>query len=80
MRASRKPGFVWAGSSNACGPKWPERVLLPGHGHALRSLAMLWLGLPIGSGVHFPLCTGRVSILGYEKESPALVAWNVGGL
>lgn len=57
-----------------------ERVLLFGHGHALRSLAMLWLGLPIGSGVHFPLCTGRVSILGYEKESPALVAWNVGGL
>lgn len=56
------------------------RVLAFGHGHALRSLAMVWLGLPVSQAAHFPLYTGRVSVLGYEKESPALVAWNVGDL
>lgn len=57
-----------------------ERVLVFGHGHALRSLAVVWLGLPVAEGAHFPLYTGRVCVLGYEKESPALVAWNVGDL
>nr|WP_269452184.1 histidine phosphatase family protein [Tessaracoccus coleopterorum] len=57
-----------------------ERVLIFGHGHALRAMAMLWLGLPVDRGAHFPLYTGRVSVLGYEKTSPALVAWNVGEL
>lgn len=55
------------------------KVLLFGHGHALRCLAMLWLGFPVEHAAHFPLATGSVSVLGYEKESPALVAWNVGG-
>lgn len=57
-----------------------RRVLAFGHGHALRSLAMVWAGLPIPQAAHFPLYTGRVSVLGYEKDSPALVAWNVGTL
>ena len=55
-----------------------ERVLIFGHGHSLRAMAMVWLGLPIARGAHFPLHTGRVSVLGYEKTSPALVAWNSG--
>lgn len=55
-------------------------ALVFGHGHALRSLAMVWLDFPIRMAAHFPLHTGGVSILGYEKESPALVAWNVGDL
>lgn len=55
------------------------KVLLFGHGHALRSLAMLWLGFPVEHAAHFPLTTGALSILGYEKDSPAIVCWNSRG-
>lgn len=51
-----------------------------GHGHALRALAMVWLGFPVTAAAHFPFQTGRVAVLGYEKDSPALEAWNVGDL
>lgn len=51
-------------------------VLAFGHGHAMRSLAMVWLGFPVAQGAHFPLRTGAISVLGWEKESPALEVWN----
>lgn len=54
-----------------------ERALVFGHGHSLRVLALCWLGIDIARGQSFPLETGSVSVLGYEKESPAIVHWNM---
>jgi probable phosphoglycerate mutase len=53
-----------------------ERAICFGHGHALRVLAMCWIGIDIVHGGAFPMQTAAVSVLGYEKESPALVQWN----
>lgn len=53
------------------------RVLCFAHGHSLRVLTLTWLGLEIGHGALFPLQTGTVSVLGWEKESPAIVRWNL---
>jgi len=53
-----------------------ERALCFGHGHALRALAMRWLGFDLAVGVHFPLDTSTVSVLGEEKGQPALERWN----
>lgn len=53
-----------------------ERVLIFGHGHALRVLSMLWLGAPVELAASFPLLTGSLSVLGWEKDSPAIVRWN----
>lgn len=57
-----------------------DDALVFGHGHALRTLAMVWLGLPVGLAAHFPLATGTISVLGYEKDSPAIVTWNSGAV
>jgi probable phosphoglycerate mutase len=54
-----------------------QRAICFGHGHALRVLALCWLGIGIENGGAFPLETASVSVLGYEKETPALVRWNV---
>jgi probable phosphoglycerate mutase len=51
-------------------------VLLVGHGHALRALAARWLELPATDGRLLKLDTGTVSVLGHERESPAVVRWN----
>lgn len=53
-----------------------ERVLCFAHGHSLRVLALCWLGIDIIRGASFPLQTATVSILGHEKESPAILKWN----
>ena len=47
-----------------------------GHGHALRALTMRWLGFDLELGVHFPLDTGTVSVLGEDRGAPALERWN----
>lgn len=52
-------------------------VLVFGHGHSLRALTVRWLGMPIEAGRHFPLQTGTLCVLGYEKENAAIVSWNV---
>lgn len=51
-------------------------VALFGHGHALRVLTARWLGLPpiVGSG--FILETAAIGVLGWDRESPAVVRWN----
>ena len=53
-------------------------VLVFGHGHALRALAARWLGLPVAAGRQFALDTGTVSVLGFEREEPAVRRWNCG--
>jgi len=52
------------------------RTLVIGHGHSLRALAALWLGLPVTGGRLFTLETATVSVLGFERETAAVVRWN----
>ncbi len=53
-----------------------ERALCFAHGHSLRALALRWLAFDLTLGVHFPLDTGTVSVLGEEKGQPSLERWN----
>ena len=53
-----------------------DRAICFGHGHALRALTLRWLEFDVSLGVHFPLDTGTVSVLGWEKLQPALERWN----
>jgi probable phosphoglycerate mutase len=52
------------------------RIALFAHGHILRSLAGCWLRLGATGGALFTLSTGSVSVLGYEREQPAVLRWN----
>lgn len=54
-----------------------EKAICFSHGHASRVLALCWLGIGVARGQSFPLSTASVSVLGHEKESPAIVRWNV---
>jgi probable phosphoglycerate mutase len=47
-----------------------------GHGHALRVLAALWVGLAPEDAERFALETGTISILGYERETRVIRVWN----
>lgn len=57
-------------------------VCLVGHGHALRILTAVWLGHSPRLAAQLVLDAGSVSVLGYYREDPCVVAWNVpaGGL
>lgn len=52
-------------------------VLLFSHGHVLRVLAAVYLGLHPGAGRHLMLAPARVGILSQEHGYPALRAWNL---
>ncbi|HET6560949.1 MAG TPA: histidine phosphatase family protein [Marmoricola sp.] len=53
-----------------------ERVLLFGHGHALRAFAARWIEQPVAEGRFFYLDTATTSVLGYDRDSPVIVRWN----
>ena len=53
-----------------------DDVVLVAHAHVLRILTAVWLGLPPAYGAHFVLAAAGTGVLGYERDVPALRAWN----
>lgn len=51
-------------------------VAFVAHAHLLRILTAVWLGLPAARGVSFALQPAGAGVLGYERDSPVLRAWN----
>jgi broad specificity phosphatase PhoE len=51
-------------------------VALFAHGHVLRVLGVRWIGLCASAGRHFLLDPSTLSVLGYERETPAIRTWN----
>ena len=51
-------------------------ALIFGHGHALRAFAARWLGLEVSAGKHLVLGTATLSVLGWDKSTPAIERWN----
>ncbi|MDQ4037337.1 MAG: histidine phosphatase family protein [Actinomycetota bacterium] len=51
-------------------------ALVFGHGHALRAFAARWLGLEVRAGKHLVLGTATLSVLGWDKWTPAIERWN----
>lgn len=51
-------------------------VAIVAHGHFLRILTARWIGLEPQWGGAFPLETGALCRLGYERERPVIVRWN----
>jgi probable phosphoglycerate mutase len=54
-----------------------EDVAIVGHGHALRVLAVTWLGLDPGAGALLALAPGSISALGFEHDRHVIERWNV---
>jgi probable phosphoglycerate mutase len=50
-------------------------ALLFAHGHLLRILSARWLDEPPGFGRHLVLSPATISVLGWEREAPAIVVW-----
>jgi probable phosphoglycerate mutase len=51
-------------------------VALFSHGHLLRILAALWLGLSPTAGKLFALGTGSISVIGFEHDQRVVERWN----
>jgi broad specificity phosphatase PhoE len=54
------------------------KVALFAHAHILRILAARWVGLAADGGRLLTLGTGSVSVLGWERETRVIEAWNRG--
>jgi probable phosphoglycerate mutase len=51
-------------------------VALFAHGHVLRVIAARWLGQPPEAGRWYMLSPTTLSVLGWERETPAIERWN----
>jgi broad specificity phosphatase PhoE len=51
-------------------------VALFAHGHVLRVLAARWVELTPDAAARFWLATATISVLGFERETPAMRRWN----
>ena len=51
-------------------------VALVAHGHILRILGAVWMGLPPIHGRNLGLHTATLSVLGYERETRVIEVWN----
>ena len=51
-------------------------VLVFGHGHALRMLAVVYFGMPLTAAGALRLESGSISILGHEHDHRAVLLWN----
>jgi broad specificity phosphatase PhoE len=51
-------------------------ALVFGHGHLSRILAARWCGQPPGMGAHLLLDAASISVLSYERATPAIRSWN----
>ena len=51
-------------------------VALVGHGHALRALAAVWLGLPASQGGLFTMEPARLSVLGTYRGHRVVKVWD----
>ncbi len=59
--------------------KWIQErktLLLFGHAHFFRVLAMRWIGLPVSDARRFLLSVASISILGFEREQKVIEQWN----
>jgi probable phosphoglycerate mutase len=54
----------------------PGDVALFAHGHFLRILGACWMGLAPIHGRNLGLHTATISVLGYERETRVIEAWN----
>ncbi len=53
-----------------------QQAILFGHGHCLRALTMVWLGLELVAGAQFELHTGTICTLSEERDGRTLELWN----
>jgi probable phosphoglycerate mutase len=52
------------------------RILAFGHGHMSRVIGARWIGMAPGEGIRLKLSTAAVCVLGYDRETRAIVHWN----
>lgn len=68
---TRRTDGLLARVTSGAGP-----IALFGHGHILRAIGARWLEEPVSFGRRLALATATVSILGWERETAVIEAWN----
>ncbi|HWF53543.1 MAG TPA: histidine phosphatase family protein [Solirubrobacteraceae bacterium] len=51
-------------------------VALFAHGHVLRVLAARWIEMDVMAGARLTLGAGTISVLGFERSTQVIAAWN----